>query len=76
MSNINTQYTFDNKGKPIGVFLPVEDWNAITKELQINLPQWQTDMIDMRLEQYKNNPADVMDWDTVNEQFEREDEAV
>jgi len=76
MSNINPQYTFDNTGNPVGVFLPIEDWNAITQELHLDLPQWQKDMIDLRLAQYKNNPADVLDWDTVAEQFDKEDEAI
>ena len=47
MENINPQYTFDNMGNPIGVFLPIEDWNTITQELQLDLPQWQKDMIDI-----------------------------
>lgn len=76
MSNINPQYTFDNTGNPVGVFLPIEDWNAIAQELHLDLPQWQKDMIDLRLAQYKNNPADVLDWDTVAEQFDKEDEAI
>lgn len=76
MSNINPQYTFDNSGNPVGVFLPIEDWNAISQKLHLDLPQWQKDMIDTRLAQYKNNPADVMDWDTIAAQFDKEDEAI
>jgi len=76
MSSINPQYTFDNTGNPVGVFLPIEDWNAITQELHLDLPEWQKDMIDLRLAQYKNNPADILDWDTVAEQFDKEDEAI
>lgn len=76
MSNINPQYTFDNTGNPVGVFLPIEDWNTITRELHMELPQWQKDMIDSRLAQYKNNPADVTDWDTIAAQFDKEDEAI
>lgn len=76
MSNINPQYTFDNTGNPVGVFLPIEDWNTITRELHLELPQWQKDMIDSRLEQYKNNPADVTDWDTIAAQFDKEDGAI
>jgi len=76
MSNINPQYTFDNTGNPVGVFLPIEDWNTITRELHLELPQWQKDMIDSRLALYKNNPADVSEWDTIAEQFDKEDEAI
>lgn len=70
MDNITPQYTFDNMGNPIGVFLSIEDWNAITEELQIDMTQWQKDMIDIRLAQYKNNPEDVLDWDSVAAQFD------
>ncbi|MEO6949620.1 MAG: addiction module protein [Ginsengibacter sp.] len=76
MSNITPQYTFDNMGNPVGVFLPIEDCNAITEELQMDLPKWQKDLIDIRLAQYKNNPADILDWDTVAAQFDKEDEAI
>ena len=46
------------------------------KIIRIGKPQWQKDMIDTRLAQYKNNPADVMDWDTIAAQFDKEDEAI
>lgn len=76
MENINPQYTFDHMGNPVGVFLPIEDWNAITKELQLDLPKWQKDMIDIRLAQYKNNPSDVLEWDSVAAQFDKKDETI
>lgn len=76
MSNINPQYTFDNTGNPVGVFLPIEDWNTISQELHLDLPQWQKDMIDIRLDQYKKNSTDVLDWDVLAEQFDKEDEAI
>ena len=76
MENINPQYTFDNMGNPVGVFLPIEDWNAITQELRLDVPQWQKDMIDIRLAQYKNNPSDVLEWDSVAAQFDKEDETI
>jgi hypothetical protein len=76
MSNINPQYTFDKTGNPVGVFLPIEDWNAIKEELHLDIPKWQKDMIDDRLASYKNNPADTLDWDIIAEQFDKEDEPV
>lgn len=76
MSNINPQYTFDNTGNPVGVFLPIEDWNTISQELHLDLPQWQKDMIDIRLDQYQKNSTDVLDWDVLAEQFDKEDEAI
>jgi hypothetical protein len=76
MSNINPQYTFDNAGNPVGVFLPIEDWNAITEELQLDLPQWQKDLIDARLAQYQKNPANTLDWDNIITQLDKEDEVI
>lgn len=76
MSNINPQYTFDNTGNPVGVFLPIEDWNAISQELNLDLPQWQKDMIDTRLEKYKKDPSNVSDWDVMARQFDKEDEEI
>lgn len=76
MGNINPQYTFDNTGNPVGVFLPIEDWEKISKELQLDLPQWQKDMIDTRLTQYRKNPEDLKDWELIADEFDKEDEAV
>ena len=74
MSNINPQYTFDNSGNPVGVFLPIEDWNAIKEELHLDLPEWQKNIIDSRLASYKNNPSNTLDWDIISDQFDKEDE--
>lgn len=56
------QFTYDNMGNPIGVFLPIEDWNEIkmylpeTKEL----PKWQKDILNERLSFVQDNPDDGM----------------
>ncbi|HEY0297661.1 MAG TPA: hypothetical protein VGB84_00435 [Arachidicoccus sp.] len=49
MENIHPQYTFDNLGNPVGVFLPVDDWNTITEELHLDLPEWQRKALDARV---------------------------
>ncbi len=28
------QYTYDTKGKPVGVFVPINEWEQITSELK------------------------------------------
>lgn len=76
MSNINPQYTFDNAGNPVGVFLPIEDWNTITEELRLDLPQWQKDLIDSRLTEYRKNPSDTRDWESVVKELDKENEEV
>jgi hypothetical protein len=71
--DINPQYTFDKLGNPIGVFLPIEEWNNLTEELHMDIPQWQKDLIDMRLAEYKNDPGNVLNWDDVIKEFDKED---
>jgi hypothetical protein len=74
MNNIKPQYTFDDAGNTVGVFLPIKDWNIIAEELHLDLPEWQKNLIDTRLRLYKNNPSDTIDWETIVEQFDKEDE--
>ena len=52
----------DNMGKPTGVFVPMEDWTLIkanypdVENLDTDIPQWEKDMIDSRLEAIAQNP--------------------
>ena len=56
------QFTYDNKGNAVGVFLSIEDWNQIKKDLPTmgELPQWQKDIHDQRLALIKQNPGTIM----------------
>lgn len=74
--DIHPQYTFDNLGNPVGVFLSIEDWNQLTEELQLDLHQWEKDMIDLRLAAYRRNPDQALDWDEVARQLRSEDKAL
>jgi len=76
MKPIDPQYTFDNNGQPVGVFLPIDDWNTIAEELHIDYPEWQKKMIDDRLDQYNKNPEDTLDWETISLQMHKEDETI
>lgn len=72
--SIDPQYTYDNMGNPIGVFLPIDEWNRLAEELHLDIPQWQKDLIDSRLESYKNAPEKALDWDVISDELEKEDE--
>ena len=74
--SIEPQYTFDNLGNPIGVFLPIEDWNKLSEEMHLDIPQWQKDLIDLRLAEYKKDPASTLDWDIVSKEIDKEDAAL
>lgn len=52
----------DNLGNQTGVYVPMEDWTLIKKNypdienLDQELPQWQKDLIDQRLDDIAKNP--------------------
>jgi len=74
--SIEPQYTFDNLGNPIGVFLPIAEWNSLSEQMHLDIPKWQKDLIDIRLAEYKNNPHNTLDWDDVSKELDKEDEAL
>lgn len=76
MKNVNPQYTFDQAGNPVGVFLSIEEWASIARHLQLQMPEWQKKLIDGRLEAYRRNPSELLDWDTITQEFDKEDEAI
>ncbi|MEJ7678817.1 MAG: hypothetical protein WKG06_13350 [Segetibacter sp.] len=51
------QFTYDNRGNVVGVFLPIEDWNRLKNNLpEIDeLPRWQKDIIDQRMMHIQQN---------------------
>ena len=69
--SINPQYTYDNLGNPIGVFIPIEEWNHLAEELHLEIPGWQKDLIEIRLAEYKNNPGNMIDWDKAYEELKK-----
>lgn len=68
------QFIHDTKGNTTGVFIPIDEWQSLKEkytDLQveeaqnnIELTDWQKDIIDQRLEDYYKNPNEVMDFDT------------
>jgi hypothetical protein len=52
----------DGKGKNTGVFIPIEDWALIKNQYpdienaDIDLPQWEIDLIETRLDAIYKNP--------------------
>jgi len=68
------QFIHDTRGNTTGVFIPIDEWQSLKEkytDLQveeaqnnIELTDWQKDIIDQRLEDYYKNPNEVMDFDT------------
>jgi hypothetical protein len=71
--SVNPQYTYDNTGNPVGVFLSINDWNQIAEELHIDIPEWQKKLIDLRLQEYHDNAAQMEDADAIFAELDRED---
>jgi hypothetical protein len=71
--SVNPQYTYDNAGNPVGVFLSITDWNKIVEELAIELPEWQKQLMDLRLQEYRDNPTSMEDTDAFFAELDRED---
>lgn len=68
------QFIHDNQGNTTGVFIPIEEWQALKtkysdlqdEEVQNSseLASWQKNILDERLEDYYKKPNDVVDFDT------------
>ncbi len=71
--SVNPQYTYDNAGNPVGVFLSISDWNKISEELHFELPEWQSKLIDLRLQEYQSNRELMEDAEAFLAELDRED---
>ena len=72
------QYIQDFNGATTAVIVPIEEWNKITEQFSDveDLPQWQKDIIDQRLELYKNHPERVMPIEQFFEELDKEEDNV
>lgn len=70
---MRTQIIQDHNGLPMGVFIPIEEWENMKRkypDIEKNnddLPQWQKDVLDKRLDSYQNNLDDVLPIETLFE---------
>jgi len=73
---MNIQYISDNKGKTTGVFIPISEWNKLKSKFkdieEMNIPDWQRKEVRGRLDEYKNNPDQFLDFDTAMDNIEKE----
>ncbi|MFV0483927.1 MAG: addiction module protein [Bacteroidales bacterium] len=73
---MSLQYISDSKGKTTGVFIPISEWNDLKaryKEIRrIDIPSWQVEEVDKRLEDYKNEPEQLMDFDSAMDDIEKD----
>ena len=59
---MNLQYLQDNQGNTTAVVVPIEEWNKFTEKYNDleDLPQWQKNIIDRRLDFVKNHPDELV----------------
>lgn len=78
---MNLQFIHDTKGNTTGVFIPIDEWQVLKAkyaDLQIDeiennfeLSSWQKEIIDVRLNDYYNDPNDVGDFDKLLDDIEK-----
>jgi hypothetical protein len=74
---MNLQYITDSNGLTTGVFIPIKEWNDIkTKFKEIDkqgeeVPEWHKETVRKRMELYKNNPDQALDFDTAIDEIEK-----
>lgn len=79
---MNLQYIHDNHGNATGVFIPIEEWQSLKKKYDglqqeelksLDIPEWHKKVLDERLEDYRKNPDNSMDFEvtmkSVREKF-------
>jgi hypothetical protein len=73
---MNLQYISDNTGQTTGVFIPILEWNELKSRYkdieQFDIPDWQMKEVRKRLEDYKNNPEQAMDFDAAIDEIEKD----
>jgi hypothetical protein len=75
---MNLQYISDSKGKTTGVFIPINEWNILKSKYKgieqedIDLPEWQKEMVRQRLDDYRKNPCSALDFASAMDEIENE----
>lgn len=77
---MSLQYISDSSGHPTAVIIPIEDWNGIrskypdVEKVEGDLPQWQKDLIDVRLKHIADHPDDLYPIEGLIEELNSEDD--
>ena len=75
---MNLQYISDSKGQTTGVFIPIRDWESLKKKyaeleqeesMMFDVPEWHKEIVRQRLNDYRENPQKVLDWEEVKDSF-------
>lgn len=73
---MNLQYISDSTGKTTGVFIPITEWNQLKNKYHdieieaMEVPEWQKEQVRIRMEEYKNNPGQALDFESALDDIE------
>lgn len=78
---MSLQFVHDNKGNTTGVYIPIEEWQSLKntyeglekEELENvgDLTSWQKQVLDERLNDYYQNPSEVLDFGKTLDEIEK-----
>lgn len=72
------QYISDSTGQTAGVFIPIKEWNELKNKYkgieqdEVDVPGWHKDIVRKRLDDYKKNPDQALDFDSAMDDIEKE----
>lgn len=75
---MNLQYISDSTGKTTGVFIPISEWNELKSKYkgidqeQIDIPVWQKTEVRERLNDYKTNSKQALDFDAAMDDIDQD----
>ncbi len=76
---MNLQFIADSQGKVTGVYIPINDWNAlktqyigIEDEAAAEVPAWQRELVEKRLKAYDAGGLEPLDFDSAIDDLEKE----
>jgi hypothetical protein len=74
---ITPQFTYDNTGNKIGVFLAIDDWDQLKKipgveelsQIDFLVPEWQMELGKKELKNIADGNTELMEWKEAKKQF-------
>ena len=73
---MDLQYLQDKNGDTTAVVVPIKQWRKLTERFGDieELPKWQKDMLDERLEFLRNHPDKMISMEEVMKELDRDDD--
>jgi hypothetical protein len=75
---MNLQYITDGNGQTTGVFIPIQEWNDLKSKFRdieqegSDVPEWHKEIVRRRMELFKNDPSQALDFDTAMDDIEKD----